>query len=1048
MKWIRRGLWTASALALFLIVGALLLAVRMAEKPLGIGFADAYVREQAAELLPGYQLNFETPTIFWNRAQSSLDLQLINIDIKKNDGTPLARLPRLGIALGLKALFDGRLEARRIDIFGPELRLSWSAENLAKKVKAFLAGDKAGGELLTGERPAMLEFIEELLQGGGQSEGLGNLQTVRIEHGEIWLTESGSGTVWLFPDTSLAARRTPHGLAVELELTLEAPGAMATVAAIMTPKEDGAASLEFEFDGLDPGALSKTVGLDHLFGQVMAPFGGKLGLQISPEGVEAVDFDFSMGQGRLHLADIFEAEPLIRRASFTGSFTAGDLTLRLDKFEIDLTDGRLSGGLILNLPLTDGGKPTLSMEATLREADIRHVLAYWPPKLGAGGRRWVNLYIPKGQVISAHATAHIQPGDWGKKPLPARALRLDFRFRDVEAHYRKPMPPLIDAKGFGVLAGPNLDISVEEGSTDGIPVLDTEFRARNLGDKRRHTGEVLARIVAPLDDVLRLIDYKPLEITSRNNINPETLDGEVSATLNIKFPLNRTLAREQIRYRVDAVLSEFEIPALFRDGGLTGGLLEMQINNQGLSASGRVHLKEIPFALDWRQRFGKLPAGVYPTTYDLDATLSAENLERFGLPAVGRMLGTARARLRLHGSGTRLVEGGGVLDMFRAEVNAPRFGWKKEANTEADLTFSVSWTTEEMRVQNISLDSESLKARASLTVARGTGLLKWLRFSNLETPGTKLSLDYQVAGLEVPSLSIRADRFDASFFLTRILVPDTKGRAPLNITLTAKEASGLNGIKFKDISLSAFAPEGEWLKAKITGLHDTGEAFSVDLSASESERTFAIRSGNAGALGLAMDVFPNGLGGKLVLEATVPGLKGLEVIEGRLKISDLRVVRSSALLSALSEQKPRGLDNIISEGGMTFKRVRLPFRLENGVIDITKGRANGPAIGFTLEGQLDRKRELISINGIIVPAFALNSLLGKVPIVGSLLTGGEGEGMFAITYRVEGGTDSPKVTVNPLSVLAPGVLRKIFEGPKGELPPIAEPNPDKSKSQP
>lgn len=83
---------------------------------------------------------------------------------------------------------------------------------------------------------------------------------------------------------------------------------------------------------------------------------------------------------------------------------------------------------------------------------------------------------------------------------------------------------------------------------------------------------------------------------------------------------------------------------------------------------------------------------------------------------------------------------------------------------------------------------------------------------------------------------------------------------------------------------------------------------------------------------------------------------------------------------------------------------------------------------------MDRQREVIHMNGVMVPAYALNSLLGKVPIVGNILTGGRGEGIFAVTYRVEGDLDAPQVTINPLTVLAPGILRKMFEGPKGELP--------------
>ena len=62
-----------------------------------------------------------------------------------------------------------------------------------------------------------------------------------------------------------------------------------------------------------------------------------------------------------------------------------------------------------------------------------------------------------------------------------------------------------------------------------------------------------------------------------------------------------------------------------------------------------------------------------------------------------------------------------------------------------------------------------------------------------------------------------------------------------------------------------------------------------------------------------------------------------------------------------------------------------------------------------------------------------------------LLAGKKGEGMFAATYRVLGDYADPGVKVNPLSALAPGLLRNLVEilsnpivGPKdsimGEVP--------------
>jgi hypothetical protein len=91
-------------------------------------------------------------------------------------------------------------------------------------------------------------------------------------------------------------------------------------------------------------------------------------------------------------------------------------------------------------------------------------------------------------------------------------------------------------------------------------------------------------------------------------------------------------------------------------------------------------------------------------------------------------------------------------------------------------------------------------------------------------------------------------------------------------------------------------------------------------------------------------------------------------------------------------------------------------------------RASGLSVGFTLDGTIDLSDDSqpVDFSGTIIPAYAINSALGHIPLLGEILTGGKGEGMFAATYRVVGPVDDTRVSVNPLAVLAPGILRQLF----------------------
>ena len=111
------------------------------------------------------------------------------------------------------------------------------------------------------------------------------------------------------------------------------------------------------------------------------------------------------------------------------------------------------------------------------------------------------------------------------------------------------------------------------------------------------------------------------------------------------------------------------------------------------------------------------------------------------------------------------------------------------------------------------------------------------------------------------------------------------------------------------------------------------------------------------------------------------------------------------------------------------------------MVTIREGRAAGSAIGATFAGMVDRKAERVDLTGSLVPLYGLNSLLGSLPILGDILVSKKGEGVFGLTYAMKGNLNEPSITVNPLSVLTPGIFRRIFE-----FSPAKEPAPQPQAS--
>ena len=72
-----------------------------------------------------------------------------------------------------------------------------------------------------------------------------------------------------------------------------------------------------------------------------------------------------------------------------------------------------------------------------------------------------------------------------------------------------------------------------------------------------------------------------------------------------------------------------------------------------------------------------------------------------------------------------------------------------------------------------------------------------------------------------------------------------------------------------------------------------------------------------------------------------------------------------------------------------------------------------------------------------MPAYALNNLAAQVvPIIGPIISGGKNEGLFGVTFEVTGSPSAMTLRPNPISPLAPGFLRKIFEFRRMEDDPV------------
>jgi AsmA-like C-terminal region len=219
---------------------------------------------------------------------------------------------------------------------------------------------------------------------------------------------------------------------------------------------------------------------------------------------------------------------------------------------------------------------------------------------------------------------------------------------------------------------------------------------------------------------------------------------------------------------------------------------------------------------------------------------------------------------------------------------------------------------------------------------------------------------------------------------------------------------------------------------ELRQLQLAGRFRSAPVSAQTTRRArgapvLVLQSEDAGATLRFADIYKRMIGGALTLQASLGDTPQV----GTVSVESFALRNEPALRRIAAEQPaatmPAGSPASRLEGGeVAFTRLRAEFTRAASRIEFRDAVIAGMQVGFTLGGWIDYGRDRADIAGTFVPAYGLNNVFAQVPLVGPLLGGGENEGLFAVNFRVSGAATSPTLTVNPLSAVAPGFLRKLF----------------------
>ncbi len=235
---------------------------------------------------------------------------------------------------------------------------------------------------------------------------------------------------------------------------------------------------------------------------------------------------------------------------------------------------------------------------------------------------------------------------------------------------------------------------------------------------------------------------------------------------------------------------------------------------------------------------------------------------------------------------------------------------------------------------------------------------------------------------------------------------------------------GYNGETLRGLDLKMTRRKGRIrgfrMNAKIG--RDAPLLGDLRVRARDNHQVVYFETNDAGALFRFTDMYPRMVGGQMWMAIDPPSPSTTSQV-GTLVIRNFAVHGEPALERIVANAPGQAAGNV------EFTEMHAEFTKIPGRVSVRDGIVRGPAVGVTMEGQIDYLRNDVHLRGTFVPFYGLNNMFGQIPIVGIFLGGGSNEGLLGITYEAVGPPGSPRILVNPVSAITPGLLRKFIPSP-------------------
>lgn len=689
------------------------------------------------------------------------------------------------------------------------------------------------------------------------------------------------------------------------------------------------------------------------------------------------------------------------------------------------------------------------------DTDMRAALAVWPAVTSPGLHGALVEMVKGGRVEEIDVKVKMSP-DANKRLLDGKgmdddAVAVSLKASQVSFLPNPGLPLLTDARVVGSTTGRTVDLTILQATAE-----VGEGRKLQLGEgtfamsdtwAERPQARIGFKSTGSADALVALLNFPSLREFSPLKIEPGALRGAIDLTNQLSLPLINDLTFNDVVIRSAGMLSNVASDNLLGGEKLEGANLALNYDRGQLSIKGEGKVGGDKAPIELRQN----AKGQGEATVLLNLDTAALKRRGFG-PETG-ISGSMQVKVVKPLGKVPEAPPRVELDLTKATIDTGVPGVGKPAGRAGKAVFTYVVDDDGPDLEDLTIESAPLLAKGRISLTRQNAF-ESASFSQLRlSPGDNLTKVEIGRDGGVTKLSVRGTVLDARPFIRELFdAPAQPARSgtrgqnaasgpDFDLDLDVPILTGFNSEALGNSQLKLSRRNGAVRSIAYQGRIGKADLSIKQVKQGDAASPIVVQSENGGATLRFLDLYRRAYGGDLVLQIGAgEGRQPGELLLRNFTVRDEPALRR--VVGPPGSQAPGALDSTgapaprIDASDVAFTKLRAEFVRSASRIDINDAVLWGQQVGFTIQGNVDYGRDRVDIGGTFVPGYAFNNAFAQVPVVGMILGGGQYGGLFAVNFRVSGSASQPTMTVNPLSAIAPGILRRFVDplggGPMGQ----------------